>query len=175
MSTAKWFPSLNQPSPQSSSLQLLWLRLSCCSSFDGFSIVGVSSTFLVPLRPPFCLVRLVTPAVRFPALIAVSLGHDYAYACQEEACTLEFQWMCDYGTTWRTRGAFRVSRRPSLFPSSRLMKFCVLQNDVLMTVDPKVGCRCYYCHRTYQSLSFTFYSRLSNTSCKSLATIMPRR
>ncbi|KAM5543149.1 hypothetical protein V8D89_003023 [Ganoderma adspersum] len=45
------------------------------------------------------------------------LGHEYAYATQEEACTLEFQWMKEYGTTWRTRGA--------------------LWNDVLMTLDPK--------------------------------------
>ncbi|PIL34049.1 cytochrome P450 [Ganoderma sinense ZZ0214-1] len=44
-------------------------------------------------------------------------GHDYAYACQEEACSLEFQWMREYGATWRTRGAFG--------------------RDVLMTVDPK--------------------------------------
>ncbi|KAI1791251.1 cytochrome P450 [Ganoderma leucocontextum] len=54
------------------------------------------------------------PGPTSPSLL---FGHDYAYACQEEACTLEFQWMRDYGTTWRTRGAFG--------------------KDVLMTVDPK--------------------------------------
>ncbi|PIL34048.1 cytochrome P450 [Ganoderma sinense ZZ0214-1] len=54
------------------------------------------------------------PGPPSPSLL---LGHDYAYACQEEACSLELQWMREYGTTWRTCGA--------------------LGNDVLMTVDPK--------------------------------------
>ncbi|KAM5543148.1 hypothetical protein V8D89_003022 [Ganoderma adspersum] len=52
-----------------------------------------------------------------PPSPSVLFGHDYAYACQEEACTLEFKWMREYGSTWRTRAAFG--------------------NDVLMTVDPK--------------------------------------
>ena len=58
-------------------------------------------------------------------LIPVLLGHDYAYACQEEACTLEFKWMREYGSTWRTRGAFGVKSSYSSFLPPCLMQSVV--------------------------------------------------
>ncbi|KAI1791252.1 cytochrome P450 [Ganoderma leucocontextum] len=81
----------------------------------------LSATF-VALALLLLVIRRVVPRrgikhIPGPPAPSLLFGHDYAYACQEEACTLEFQWMRDYGTTWRTRGTFG--------------------KDVLMTVDPK--------------------------------------
>ena len=36
-------------------------------------------------------------------------GHEVALFRQEEAGSLEFQWMKEYGSTWRTRGVLGVS------------------------------------------------------------------
>ena len=36
-------------------------------------------------------------------------GHEAALLRQEEAASLELQWMKEYGSTWRTRGVFGVS------------------------------------------------------------------
>ncbi|KAI1792304.1 cytochrome P450 [Ganoderma leucocontextum] len=55
--------------------------------------------------------------IRGPPSPSFLFGHDAALFHQEEAGSLEFQWMREYGSTWRTRGVFGT--------------------DVLMTVDPK--------------------------------------
>ena len=44
----------------------------------------------------------------FHTLTHYSLGHEAALFRQEEANSLEFQWMKEYGSTWRTRGVFGV-------------------------------------------------------------------
>ncbi|KAI1785387.1 cytochrome P450 [Ganoderma leucocontextum] len=55
--------------------------------------------------------------IRGPPSPSFLFGHEAALFRQEEAGGLEFQWMREYGSTWRTRGAFGT--------------------DVLMSVDPK--------------------------------------
>ncbi|KAM5543132.1 hypothetical protein V8D89_003006 [Ganoderma adspersum] len=55
--------------------------------------------------------------IRGPPSPSFLFGHEAALFLQEDAGSLEFQWMKEYGSTWRTRGAFGT--------------------DVLMTVDPK--------------------------------------
>ncbi|KAM5543175.1 hypothetical protein V8D89_003049 [Ganoderma adspersum] len=55
--------------------------------------------------------------IRGPPSPSLLFGHEGVYAHQEEACALEFQWMREYGNTFRTRGAFGM--------------------DVIMTADPK--------------------------------------
>ncbi|PIL27010.1 cytochrome P450 [Ganoderma sinense ZZ0214-1] len=55
--------------------------------------------------------------IRGPPSQSFLFGHEAALIRQEEAGSLEYQWMKEYGTTWRTRGVFGT--------------------DVLMTADPK--------------------------------------
>ncbi|KAM5543135.1 hypothetical protein V8D89_003009 [Ganoderma adspersum] len=55
--------------------------------------------------------------IRGPSSPSFLFGHEAALFLQEDAGSLEFQWMKEYGSTWRTRGAFGT--------------------DVLMSVDPK--------------------------------------
>ncbi|PIL27013.1 cytochrome P450 [Ganoderma sinense ZZ0214-1] len=55
--------------------------------------------------------------IRGPPSPSLLFGHEAALFRQEEAGSLEFQWMKEYGSAWRTRGVFGT--------------------DVLMTVDPK--------------------------------------
>ncbi|PIL34065.1 cytochrome P450 [Ganoderma sinense ZZ0214-1] len=55
--------------------------------------------------------------LRGPPSPSFLFGHEAALFLQEDAGSLDFQWMKEYGSTWRTRGAFGT--------------------DVLMTVDPK--------------------------------------
>jgi len=57
---------------------------------------------------------------------SVRLGHDFEYASQEEACSLEFKWMHEYGPTWRTRGAFGVCPPPDFLLCLRLMNLRLL-------------------------------------------------
>ena len=46
--------------------------------------------------------------ISFRTLTRYALGHEAALFRQEEANSLEFQWMKEYGSTWRTRGVFGV-------------------------------------------------------------------
>ncbi|KAM5543177.1 hypothetical protein V8D89_003051 [Ganoderma adspersum] len=55
--------------------------------------------------------------IRGPSSPSLLFEHEYAYTRQEEACTLEFNWMRQYGNTFRTCGAFGT--------------------DVIMIADPK--------------------------------------
>ncbi|TBU30193.1 cytochrome P450 [Dichomitus squalens] len=55
--------------------------------------------------------------IRGPPSPSFILGHEAAIAHQEEAGTLDTQWMKEYGPTWRVRGAFGT--------------------DVIMSADPK--------------------------------------
>ena len=48
----------------------------------------------------------------FHTLTRYALGHEAVLFRQEEASSLEFQWMKEYGSTWRTRGVFGASRLP---------------------------------------------------------------
>ncbi|KAM5534479.1 hypothetical protein V8D89_011811 [Ganoderma adspersum] len=55
--------------------------------------------------------------IRGPPSPSLLFGHEAVFYRQEDAGSLEFQWMREYGSTWRTRGVFGT--------------------DVLMSVDPK--------------------------------------
>ena len=63
---------------------------------------------VVLLHRLFSLVCPLLQMILSSSLIDISLGHEDAYAHQEEAGSLEFQWMREYGNTFRTRGAFGV-------------------------------------------------------------------
>ena len=132
-------PSPNRPCRHPTYLPPSWPWPSCCSSSDASSTARPSSTFPALLRLLFFSVLLFFLSFLSLILIAARLGHDFEYASQEEACSLEFKWMRQYGPTWRTRGAFGVCSRLSFLLSLQLTMFLLLQKDVLMTVDPKVS------------------------------------
>ena len=49
-------------------------------------------------------------------------GHEAALLRQEEAASLELQWMKEYGSTWRTRGVFGVSSAPVFMGIQHLIR-----------------------------------------------------
>ena len=58
-------------------------------------------------------------------------GNEYELFHQREIGTLDFQWMREYGSTWRTRGYFGA--------------------DQIMTADPKARRRELFCKASSSS------------------------
>ena len=48
-------------------------------------------------------------AVRLYNSIHAATGNEYELFHQKETGSLDFRWMREYGSTWRTRGYFGVS------------------------------------------------------------------
>lgn len=78
----------------------------------------------------------------FPGNIAeadviAGLGHEVLMSRQDEVGDLEFEWLRQYGPTWRIQGAFGVSAVQKGYGFARLTNG--VQADLLMTGDPKVS------------------------------------
>ena len=63
-------------------------------------------------------------------------GNEYELFHQKETGSLDFQWMREYGSTWRTRGYFGVCALTLLSVTIQLTS--IPQADQIMTADPKV-------------------------------------
>ena len=85
-------------------ISVVWLGLHLRKGKGIKHIRGPASPSLLFGQSPVLRPTLFHTLTRHP------LGHEAALFRQEEASSLEFEWMKEYGSTWRTRGVFGVGR-----------------------------------------------------------------
>ena len=91
---------------------------------------------------------------------------------QEEAGSLEFQWMKEYGSTWRTRGVFGVSSGPAFSHIPFLTRMRAA--DGRLDDGGPEGISFTYCTRSEPLPNYRF-ARPSSMCSRNPATIIPRR
>ena len=87
-------------------ISAVWLALHLRKGKGIKHIRGPASPSLLFGQSPVLRPNLFYALTRYP------LGHEAALFRQEEASSLEFQWMKEYGSTWRTQGVFGVGHLP---------------------------------------------------------------
>ncbi|KAH9928018.1 cytochrome P450 [Epithele typhae] len=70
------------------------------------SLALVSATLVILALLRRFLRRSAAPNLRGPPVPSVLFGHEYLLTHQEEVGALDFQWMQEYGPTWRTKNFF---------------------------------------------------------------------